>query len=87
MVLADVHLIVIFDIHSNFEGVVPLTKFDVRFEAAADVYFYENHVGGFVLRNVGQNVRHSVVLTFPWNNKDQFSCTPNRKCRWFSHSK
>lgn len=35
----------------TLKGVVPLTKFDVRLEAAADVYFYENHVEGFV-RNV-----------------------------------
>lgn len=33
---------------------MPLTKFDIQFEAISDVYFYENHVGAFVHQNPGQ---------------------------------
>lgn len=64
----------------TLRGFVPLTKFDVRFEAISDVYFYENHVETLFTRTQVRKLQHLVILTFPWNNTDQFSLVLNRKC-------
>lgn len=59
---------------------VLLTKFDVQFEAISDVYFYEKHVESLFNIMQVKMLQYLVILTFPCNNKDQFSLTLNRKC-------
>lgn len=52
---------------------MPLTKFDVQFEAISDVCVYEDHVEALFSSAQVRKLQHLVVLTFPWNNTDQFS--------------
>jgi hypothetical protein len=44
---------------------VPLTKFDIRFEAISDVYFYENHVETLFNITEVKMLQSIVILTFP----------------------
>lgn len=64
----------------TLRGFVPLTKFDIQFEAIYDVYYYENHVETLFPRTRVRKRQHLVILTFPWDNTEQFSSPLNRKC-------
>lgn len=57
----------------NLKKLMPLTEFDIQFEAISDVRVYEKHVGS--LFNVTQVtlLQYLAILTFPWNNNHQFS--------------